>query len=154
MRRIAVFDPGLATGYALLQLDQDGDGGWVTKWTAGEMETMAVYVWALTDLYTGASLIDTVVCERFTITTQTGKKSPAPWSLELIGLLRAVCAVKGIKFVEQSPGDAKQFAPNPRLKELGVWAVGSDHARDALRHMVLYIASAFPWAAVKSLKDS
>lgn len=147
MRRIAIFDPGLATGFALLEVNDAGE----TRWSAGEMTLEEVYGWALVDLFTGAGLFDTVVCERFIITTQTGKKSPAPWSLEIIGLLRAVCAFRGLKFVEQAPADAKRFSDNTKLKSLGVWFVGSDHARDALRHMVLYVASEFSWNVAKNL---
>lgn len=148
-----MFDPGLATGVALLEIEET-TSGWSTSWQASEMDVSQVCTWALTELLTGAGGFDTVVCERFVITTQTGKKSPAPWSLEIIGLLRAVCAHTNVRFVEQSPADAKMFAPNPRLKELGVWVVGSDHARDALRHMVLYVASDLSWSAAKSLRKN
>lgn len=37
----------------------------------------------------------------------------------------------------QSPADAKQYATDARLKAWGLWVVGSDHARDANRHMTL-----------------
>lgn len=35
----------------------------------------------------------------------------------------------------QTPGAAKSFATNQRLREWGAWQVGSEHKRDAVRHL-------------------
>lgn len=86
-----------------------------------------------------------VVCENFYITRETAKKSAAPWSLKLIGVMDYLCAEAGLwEPVMQSPGDAKNFSTDPRLKVLG-WYKGSGggfagHADDASRHLLLYLA--------------
>lgn len=42
--------------------------------------------------------------------------------------------------VKQSPAQAKGFATKERLKRWGQWRVGMQHARDARRHVCLYLA--------------
>jgi hypothetical protein len=43
-----------------------------------------------------------------------------------------------MKCVLQSPSD-KSVINDDRLRKLGLWAVGQQHARDALRHMMLWL---------------
>lgn len=82
-----------------------------------------------------------IVCERFTITTQTGKNSQAPYSLEMIGVLKQIMIDYGIDpdtLILQSPSDAKKLFPNEALKKLEYWHVGgAGHANDAIRHALL-----------------
>jgi hypothetical protein len=81
-----------------------------------------------------------IVVERFTITAETGKKSQSPWSLEIIGAIKYICHINGLpEPTLQTPTDAKNFSPNPRLKALALWHRGGHgHALDALRHALLY----------------
>ncbi len=37
----------------------------------------------------------------------------------------------------QQPSEAKSYATNERLRKWGVWAVGKEHGRDAVRHLAL-----------------
>lgn len=82
-----------------------------------------------------------VVCEQFTINLQTAKKSQAPFSLEQIGVLKYLCRKADIDtIVMQSPADAKNMFPNPKLKKLEIWHKGGEgHALDALRHGLLLL---------------
>lgn len=82
-----------------------------------------------------------VVCEQFTINLQTAKKSQAPFSLEQIGVLKYLCRKAGIETLfMQSPADAKNMFPNPKLKKLEIWHRGGEgHALDALRHGLLLL---------------
>ena len=82
-----------------------------------------------------------VVCEQFTINMQTAKKSQAPFSLEQIGVLKYLCREAGIyEITMQSPADAKNMFPNPKLKKLDIWHKGGEgHALDALRHGLLLL---------------
>ena len=88
-------------------------------------------------------VLDHVACESFRITAHTAKLSPAPWSLEIIGALRWLCHRNGIGFTLQTPGDAKRFATDTKLDKLG-WArpPGAGHARDAQRHLLLFLVRA------------
>ncbi len=82
-----------------------------------------------------------VVAEQFTINLQTAKKSQAPFSLEQIGVLKYLCRESKIHEVFfQSPVDAKNMFPNPKLKKLEIWHKGGEgHALDALRHGLLLL---------------
>ena len=129
MSTVLAVDPGKTTGYAL--------------WTDGERVEGELYAEAFLDyaesvLKTGT--VDTVVCERFIITTRTGKLSHAPWSLEQIGALRHLCHVHRVNFVLQNVSDAKKFGTDQRLNLLG-WKrpQGAGHARDAQRHLLVHL---------------
>jgi hypothetical protein len=85
-----------------------------------------------------------VVIEKFTITIETAKKSQAPFSLEVIGAVKQACRDEGYPVAAiawQTPGDAKESFPNPKLKRIGLWHRGGEgHALDAIRHGALYLA--------------
>ena len=87
-----------------------------------------------------AGEVSHVVCERFIISSQTGKFSQAPWSLEQIGVLRFLCDRHDIPFTLQNVSDAKRFATEERLKHIK-WKrpKGDGHARDAQRHLLLFL---------------
>jgi len=77
-----------------------------------------------------------VVSESFTIRADTREKSRQYDALEQIGTLKYLTHwLAGGELILQSPADAKRLITNPKLKALGYWAVGMDHARDALRHL-------------------
>ncbi len=84
----------------------------------------------------------TIVCERYTITMQTLKKSRQYEALYCIGgLLTLALLHEGIDFVLQTPAEAKGLAQDQALKNLGWYDAvrGQEHARDALRHLVLFL---------------
>lgn len=49
------------------------------------------------------------------------------------------CDIGADQIVLQQPSNAKSFATNDRLKRWGVYEKGSDHKRDAMRHLALYL---------------
>ncbi len=130
-------DPGLASGVALLYIPTEGEIEQLGSWEMTPEDTEDA---TLKTILTYLQHDLRVVVERFTITTETGKKSQAPFSLELIGSIKYICRVNGAPVpVLQTPVDAKSFAPNPRLRALGLWHKGGHgHALDALRHGLLY----------------
>lgn len=134
---ILAIDPGLASGVALLHVPDEDDPELLGSWELTPEETEDAVV-KMIQTYRDHDL--RVVVERFTITAETGKKSQAPFSLELIGSIKFICRTNGGPVpVLQTPSDAKNFAPNPRLKALGLWHKGGHgHALDAIRHAVLY----------------
>lgn len=127
-------DPGLANGVALIQRDPM------------ECLHLGEYDWKDAVRYIAETLRDhpqqvAVVVERFLITQQTAKNSQAPWSLEMIGMVRLMCWQYGAgEMIMQTPGDAQAFLDNTRLRELGWWKRGSkDHCRMAAKHAGLYM---------------
>ena len=133
-RYILAIDPGLTTGFVLIETD----GPSVVY--SGELDFMETGK-ALTHYLTHLGADVDVVIERFIITQQTAKNSQAPWSLELIGVTRYLCDLHGIDDLKmQSPTDAKNFSTNSKLKALGLWHKGGKgHAMDAMRHALLYM---------------
>jgi hypothetical protein len=127
---ILAVDPGKTTGYVV--------------WRDGERTTeKELYCEKFCDVayeLIATGQVDVVVCERFIVTAQTGKYTQAPWSLEQIGLLRFLCRKYEVKFVLQNVSDAKSFATETRLRHLG-WnrPQGAGHARDAQRHLLVYL---------------
>ena len=116
--------------------------GWVL-WTDGTREEGELQAERFLDfaarLIDGGK-VDTVVCERYVVTVRTATLTQAPWSLESIGVLRFLCRRAGIEFHLQNVADAKRFATDQRLNNLG-WRKppGAGHARDAQRHLLIWL---------------
>lgn len=139
MRRVIAVDPGLASGCAILSLNDV-----LTVQTSVECELYDLWVWLnqiLKDWPKNEP--PAVAVERFTITAHTAQNSQAPWSLEATGMVRGLVwhhFGRETPLTLQSPVDAKSMFPNPRLKLLGLWhRGGAGHARDAIRHGALYM---------------
>lgn len=139
MRYIIAIDPGLKTGMCLFQWD--GENEPILMWSVElDMHEVAPYVrGALTE----HPELEFAV-ERFTINAQTAKKTQAPYSLELIGVikqcLRDVGRDPDTDITLQQPADAMNMFPNPALKKLEYWHVGgAGHALDSIRHGLLYM---------------
>ena len=127
---ILAVDPGKTTGCAL--------------WVRGSLMTTSEYQYPtqflefaeeITKRY-GRDLV--LVIEDFVITAGTAKKSPAPWSLKIIGALEWLAHKSDTRVVMQKVGDAKVFATNAKLRQLNLCPPG-DHERDACRHLLLYL---------------
>lgn len=126
MRRIIAVDPGLMTGLASVDAD-------------GVVRTAQLTFEQVCDYVKSCPSPEAVICERYTITYQTLKKTRQHWSLEVIGVFRALAYQAGAVFELQGPGDAKTFASDKMLRDKGLLPRG-DHARDAVRHLTLSIA--------------
>jgi hypothetical protein len=84
-----------------------------------------------------AEWADVIVCEGFVISGTRAKEANV--TIEMIGVLRYLAALHSKRFVVQRPG-AYKFAGTDKLKRLGWYTPGSDHARSASGHLVLYLA--------------
>lgn len=82
----------------------------------------------------------TFVVEKYIITPATAKLSQQHDPLEIIGALKYVTRRHGHKMVMQSPSEAKAFSTNDKLKRVEWYQPGQDHARDASRHVLLYLS--------------
>lgn len=80
------------------------------------------------------------VVEKYIITPATAKLSQQHDPLEIIGALKFLTRKYGHKLVLQSPSEAKAFSTNDKLKRVGWYQPGQDHARDASRHALLYLS--------------
>lgn len=133
--RVLCVDPGLATGLALLEFDRNT--ALITSVEPLEMDVRSCWSY----IYAKLPECDAVVCETFTITAATGKKTQQPWSLWLIGLLQAECWRLKIPIYMQKPGEAMEFEGTPsKAKTFNLWVRGGEgHAKMAVLHMIYYL---------------
>ncbi len=128
-RFLLAVDPGPSTGVAWYDLENEEFLG-AKVMRREEFEDAAETAIALKDIV--------VVCEKFVITAATAKKVRYNDSIEIIGFLRFLCRRHQRKLIEYSASDAKSFVTNEKLKALKMYT-RNDHARDATRHLVLYL---------------
>lgn len=133
MLLIAV-DPGKTTGVATWYLDRAFEEPMATQ-IEGSLD-FCDYVHALLAGHYDDDIV--IICEKYTINAGTLKKSRQYDPLEIIGTLRWFAHQYEIDFVLQSPAEAKRFATNDKLKKIGWYTPGRDHAADAMRHLLLY----------------
>ena len=140
--KLIAIDPGKATGFAVFDMSDPQNPVIVYSAELEQFETCAFVHSALAEDPESYE----VVIEEFKITPQTGKNSSANWSLEIIGAVRYLCHLFKVPLTEQPPSRAKNFVPNDRMKAIGIWHRGGEgHARDALRHGVLYMVEKKAW---------
>ena len=125
---ILTADPGKMTGWAMYITETD-------DFSSGQLPWFEHLEW-FEKVYRS---FDVVISESFVITAATLKKSRQSWSLEAIGAMRYMLEKQGRNLVLQSPGEAKGFATPEKLKKVGWWLPGNDHAQDAARHMLTYV---------------
>lgn len=134
--RVLAADPGLTTGYASWFTGMVDDP--IAGQVKGPMEFLDLAKDWLEKFQPSTPAL--IIAERFVITPETAKKSPAPWSLEVSGGLRFLCHRFGAEYALQTPAEAKRLIPDGRLKNLGWHQPGKVHANDALRHLAYGLA--------------
>lgn len=145
---LIAIDPGKASGFAVFDYTNLDDIKVLQSAELNQMDTVFEVDTLLTDADEfGNSGSYEIVMEKFTITAQTGKNTNAEnWSPEIIGAVRYLAWLHKVPFSEQTPAEAKNFVPNDRMKNIGIWHIGGEgHARDALRHGVLYLVKNKGW---------
>lgn len=130
--RILALDPGEMSGLA----SYTAGGSYAeTEHTAfmlpfGEdWSYLAAHVWSY----------DMLVCEDFNLGSLTGKSTAgAKLTLQTIGVARYLAKEAGVPIRFQQPADAHGFDERwEKLKKLGWYTPGPDHARSASRHLLL-----------------
>jgi hypothetical protein len=132
---IIAVDPGLTVGWAVLHLS--GDFWQPTGVAAGQSNADDWEDWCVVNLTADCLL----VVEKFTITSRTAKMSQQPRAMEVIGVMRFLARRAEAQFEMQTPSAAKSFASDAQLRKIGLWKPGQDHARDAIRHLLLAVAT-------------
>lgn len=149
MRYALAVDPGGTVGYALYPLI---DGPFVPDFVqAGQTGVDEFLDWSR-DLITSDFL---VLMEKFAITANTATLSAGGThdTLDTIGVVKHLCRWAGAQYEVQTPGQAKSFVSNNQLKTLGLWVKSKDHARDAIRHLVLGIVNKTSGETCEDLKS-
>jgi hypothetical protein len=152
-RYVLAVDPGKVTGMALFSFG--GTSEPVLEWSA-ELEQHEVGEAVRSVLWSPEKRqsLD-VVCERFVINAQTVRNSQAPYSLEVIGILKQCLLDSGRAMDDiffQAPADAMTMFDNKKLKKLEYWHVGGGgHALDAIRHALLRLVKS-GWKPLRLLQ--
>jgi hypothetical protein len=125
---VVAIDPGVTTGIAWLQ-----DGVHIAQMLPypQDEDYLIAFPWAM---------VSRAVCESFQLGAATLKKSQAGSlsTIERIGVVRMLCRANGVALTMQSPAEAKTFDPDcSKLKRMGWYTPGPDHARSASRHLLL-----------------
>lgn len=133
MTQILAVDPGKMTGLAWATFDPALG---VTSFKSWERETWPAVDYAAYLIAEGN--LDLVVCEAYTITPATLKKTRQYEPLETIGALRYLCRLHRVDFMLQFASAVKPMATNARLASMG-WRSPSigGHADDAARHLLV-----------------
>jgi hypothetical protein len=151
---VLAVDPGKMTGMALFSRDVGQEP--VKEWSK-ELEQHEVAA-AIREVLWNPVIkpnLD-VVCERFIINAQTVRNSQAPYSLEVIGIVKQCLFDNGRSMDDiyfQTPANAMGMFTNEKIKKLDYWhRGGAGHALDAIRHALLRFVSK-GWKPVGLLKE-
>jgi len=144
---ILAIDPGETIGWALAPSSA------ITSWDASKIERGEIDAKTPRNGWTGrtAGVLAVLVMmkERNVETLIVEGWNPRPGatmtakSVEPIYILSALAFALeqkwwGGEYIVQMPSE-KGVMTNDRLKKAGLWTVGKDHARDATRHLVVYV---------------
>lgn len=133
MRYVIAVDPGATVGWAIAHLQEHWQPNSIA---AGQSTSEDWCDWCEAN-FTEECL---VIVEKFTITARTAANSQegSHVTIGVIEIMRHVARRTGATFDDsQTPSAAKRFATDAQLKKIGLWKPGQDHARDAIRHLVL-----------------
>lgn len=129
---VLCLDPGETTGWALFEhglLVRSGQEG-----TGTHPAFMADF------LYDFEPEPTVIVYEEYRIRGNKAKQhiGSEVFTIQHIGVIRAVADDLGVKLVKQTAGMAKTFATDVKLRRWGLYQTNRRHANDAIRHGVYY----------------
>ena len=129
-------DPGGTTGLAWL-IWEDGEWLFGSDQIGDRYETE----WWV-DRTVGITTRDTtVIIERWDVRANTHQLTNQDDPRYIIGWVDGFCHFQPhVTYVEQTPAQAKRFGDDLKLKRMGWYVKGEDHARDAARHLLTYLA--------------
>jgi hypothetical protein len=154
MMYVLAIDPGKMTGMTLFSYEKGQEP--VKIWSR-ELEQHEVAS-SVREVLGNSEILPTldVVCERFIINAQTVRNSQAPYSLEVIGIVKQ-CLLDSGRMMDdiyfQAPANAMAMFTNEKIKKLDYWhRGGAGHALDSIRHALLRLV-AKGWKPIKLLED-
>lgn len=145
--RVLAVDPGETTGWALWRGGEEGvatfRNGAVVWGQIGPARGREGEIEAVGHLVRKVSDGDIVVVEDFILRPTGNARRSGLSPVRITARLETLCAARGldVEWVYQQASAAKGVVTDTRLRDLGLWVRGQVHARDALRHLVLYLRS-------------
>lgn len=136
-------DPGESTGLFGLRVDQSNVDCFL-RFQGDSTEALHRLENAIRDIAVWHEGV-LIAGERYTTTDRTGKRSSQPTPLRVLGAAEQLSyQYTNVEFTLQSPADAKKFASNVRLRELGFYTSAdlvkrpdANDVNDAARHALL-----------------
>jgi hypothetical protein len=135
---VIAVDPGGMCGWAMAHFPEDHFRPEYVA--AGQSPADEFMDWAADNI--GENCL--VIVEKFTITARTAQLSMEGihMTMDVIGVMRFLSRRAGAEYDNgQTPSAAKRFMNDAQLKKVGLWQPGKDHARDAIRHLLLGIVN-------------
>ncbi len=129
---LIVFDPGETTGYAFFQ------DGILTQYKEIPTPTIHDATPVLARLVTPYRevVVENYQVYKWRMKQHVGDTLHTP---RLIGCIETLCALNDILPTKQLAQNAMKFATDEKLKAWGMYVKGKPHARDAIRHGILYL---------------
>ncbi|WP_217182683.1 hypothetical protein [Streptomyces sp. AC495_CC817] len=126
MTTLLAVDPGVSTGWSVWTYDA------VTPLRVIEHGTVKNGLRGFLDWFDSpAGDLDEIVAEDFILDGRTAQPDTTP--LEILGALEALVWPTCVPLIRQR-NFMKAHAPDPLLKEKGLWWPGAGHDRDSARH--------------------
>jgi hypothetical protein len=145
--QVLAFDPGGTTGWSLLAVHPEAMGGDPEVHVIGKHGNV---LWWTAGQITGRrnSQVDEMlsICMAFPsarIVSESFRARGANvilLSAEINAILSYQLERQQREVVTQTPAEAMQFCTDDRQKAWGFWIPGQEHARDATKHGLLYLA--------------
>jgi len=141
---VTAWDPGLTTGWATWNVSTN-------EFDSDQGDYSDAYAKCHSICGAGSGVM--WIAERFIITVNTAKNTQAPWSLEMIGVLRYFASVySNSELHMQAQAEGKLLGTDDRLKLLGWHKRGKVHANDAARHLLSGMARR-GWLDVETMME-
>lgn len=151
--RIAAVDPGVESGWAYVDLEDSdldvlrarGTTVWLKEWggnkrvRSGQCVSEDEVQNAL-EVCNALGEVHVVAVESFEL--RASRKLRGRGALAPKGVGTLLRAAYGERVVMQSASQAKSVVTDDRLKDWGLWVKGQQHARDAIRHLVVALRAA------------
>ncbi len=141
MKRIVALDPGGTTGWAYWQdtpIRTSNESPW-DHFTAGQIGPEEHHEQLFAHLEFLHTSDYTIVCESFEFRQGQQRHNIRLDSKEYIGVVKLLGQQRNLPVVFQTAALGKGFVSDEKLKVMGLWIPGKQHARDALRHLIYYM---------------
>lgn len=132
MSHILAVDPGLTTGLAVFEPEINR---LETLQIRGRHEFYKWFRWVFLPKTVAGELY--ITCEDWK--PRAGALTEQADPHRIIGWLDGEAALNYWPFSLHTPGQVKKFATDLKLKAMGWWVPGQDHARDGLRHLLYFL---------------
>lgn len=143
---ISIDPGGVHVGVCFVQLREDGKHS-VQCFEASLDEFLAIMH------TTPADNFNTIIYEGFRVRDLPALVGDRPATVELIGAIRLMWAFGHGNLVEQLPSCKASWPDHELMRVLG-WKPHNRHARDALRHLMHYLARTEKHSIIEQLKTA